>query len=229
MKFLTSKLFKPQMVTPEQALPGRETPVLKGSQMHAVLGGDMLREPSADEEVLYLAGGCYWGVEEIYWEIPGVKETSAGFMGGYTPNPTYDEVCTGLTGHAETVRVVYDPSEVSAAELLKTFFEFHDPTSLNQQGNDVGTQYRSAIYFTTPEQGETAREMAGEYEKVLAKAHGEATIVTEMKNADQAGPFYAAEIEHQQYLHKNPFGYRCHSRTGLACPMPGAGPLATGE
>ncbi|MDK8782241.1 peptide-methionine (S)-S-oxide reductase MsrA, partial [Actinotignum timonense] len=146
------------------------------------------------------------------------------YMGGTTPNPTYAEVCTGRTGHAETVRVVFDPRELPLEKLLQLFFESHDPTSLNRQGNDVGTQYRSAIFTTTDTQERTARAMIAGYEDVLRQA-GRGAIVTEVVPALAAGPFYLAEEEHQGYLHKVPHGYQCHARTGIACPLPGAGPL----
>ncbi|MCI7551710.1 MAG: peptide-methionine (S)-S-oxide reductase MsrA [Actinomycetaceae bacterium] len=215
----------PTMVSPEEALPGRKDPVLPHPHPHTVLGTDILAEPKGGEEVIYLAGGCYWGVEEIYWQTPGVVATAVGFMGGYTPNPTYREVTTGRTGHTETVRVVYDPAKLSTPEVIKTFMEMHDPTSLNRQGNDIGTQYRSAIFTTTPQQLETAQQMANAYEEKLAEL-GRGKIVTEIKRVDEAGAFYPAEDEHQQYLDKNPYGYRCHSASGISCPMPGTGPLA---
>lgn len=214
------------MVDPAHALPGRATPVLPENRApHAVLYGDMLREPTGCEEVIYLAGGCYWGIEEIMWQLPGVRETAVGFMGGFTPHPTYEEVCTGLTGHTETVRVLFDPREISVAELLKTFWESHDPTTVNRQGNDVGTQYRSAVFFTRADQGAIARHMCARYAATL-KQHGKAEIATQIAAAADVSPFYPAEEYHQQYLHKNPFGYRCHAATGIACPMPGTGPLA---
>ncbi|MDD7466111.1 MAG: peptide-methionine (S)-S-oxide reductase MsrA [Actinomycetaceae bacterium] len=215
----------PQMVSPEQALPGRDTSVLAGQRVHAVLGGDMMRAPVGDEQVLYVAGGCYWGVEEIMWQLPGVRETAVGFMGGFTPNPTYEEVCTGLTGHTETVRVLFDPHEIAVDSVLKTFWESHDPTTINRQGNDIGTQYRSAIFFTNPQHGIIATQMRAAYADVLT-AHGKGDIVTEIMAAAQAGAFYPAEEYHQQYLHKNPHGYRCHAATGMSCPIPGASPLA---
>ncbi|MBM7824813.1 peptide-methionine (S)-S-oxide reductase [Arcanobacterium pluranimalium] len=218
---------EPTMVSKDEALPGRATPVLTHPQPHLVLGSDLLAEPNSEQSLLYLAAGCYWGVEEIYWKIPGVVSTSVGFMGGYTPNPTYQEVCTGQTGHTETVRVVFNENQVSTAQILKTFFECHDPTTHNRQGNDVGTQYRSAIFMTTPQQRELAQAMLTSYEAVLQEAHGQdAKIVTEILDA-QDYPFYLAEDDHQQYLYKNPNGYRCHTKSGMACPLPGSGPLAS--
>ncbi|MFC5370674.1 peptide-methionine (S)-S-oxide reductase MsrA [Arcanobacterium bovis] len=239
------------MVAPEDALPGRSVPVLPAPKPHLVLGTDLLAEPAPSQSLIYLAAGCYWGVEEIFWNVPGVVSTSVGFMGGYTPNPTYQEVCTGQTGHTETVRVVFDESRVSTAQILKTFFECHDPTSLNRQGNDVGTQYRSAIFTTTPQQHELAQAMLASYEAVLREAtHGngvgvgkasadgvgktsgkdtagreDVKIVTEIMDSHGLS-FYLAEDDHQQYLFKNPHGYRCHVKSGMACPLPGSGPLA---
>lgn len=214
---------EPTMVEPENALAGRSVPVLPHPQPHLVLGTPLLADPDEGQQVLYLAAGCYWGVEEIMWDIDGVSSTAVGFMGGYTPNPTYGEVCSGLTGHTETVRVVV--SDEALPVVLKTFWECHDPTTLNRQGNDLGTQYRSAIFFTTPEQEALATRSRDDYNKVLADA-GRGEIVTEIRSAEDAGEFYLAEDEHQQYLIKVPNGYRCHAVTGLACPMPGAGPLA---
>ena len=183
----------------------------------------MLAEPGPGEELIYLASGCFWGAEKLAWEA-GTLSTAVGYMGGTTPNPTYAEVCTGRTGHAETVRVVFDPRVLPLEKLLQLFFESHDPTSLNRQGNDVGTQYRSAIFTTTDIQERTARAMIAGYEGVL-RAAGRGAIVTEVVPALAAGPFYLAEEEHQGYLHKVPHGYQCHARTGIACPLPGAGPL----
>lgn len=216
---------RPEMVKPEDALPGRENAINPNPQKHAILGTDVLAEPGENQEVIFLAGGCYWGVEEIYWQMPGVVSTAVGFMGGYTPHPTYREVCTGETGHTETVRVVFDKTTTDVGAILKTFYEMHDPTSLNKQAGDIGTQYRSAVFYTTHEQGHTAVAMRDAYEKVL-RAAGKGEIVTEFKSADSAGPFYLAEDDHQQYLHKVPNGYRCHSESGLPCPLPGSGPLA---
>ncbi|USR79196.1 peptide-methionine (S)-S-oxide reductase MsrA [Arcanobacterium pinnipediorum] len=204
-------------------LPDNPTPVLPHPKPHTVLGSDLMAEPQPGQQVIYLAGGCYWGVEEIMWQLPGVVSTAVGFMGGQTANPTYRQVCSGLTGHTETVRVV--ASDEAIPQIIKTFWEMHDPTSLNRQGNDVGTQYRSAIFVTTQAQQELVDESVSAYSQVLSQA-GQGEIVTEILPAQQAGPFYLAEDEHQQYLDKNPFGYRCHAATGMPCPMPGSGPLA---
>lgn len=218
---------KTAMVAPEDALPGRDAPVLPHPSPHTVLGTPLLAEPLEGQGVIYLASGCFWGAEKVAWEA-GAYATAVGYMGGYTPNPTYEEVCTGRTGHTETVRVVYDPTFLSLEELLKVFFESHDPTSLNRQGGDIGTQYRSAIFTTTQNQEDTARVMLAGYERVLAEA-GLGGIVTQIIPASRAGAFYLAEDYHQQYLQKNPNGYQCHARTGLPCPLPGASPLATGS
>jgi peptide-methionine (S)-S-oxide reductase len=201
---------KTTMVERADALPGRDTP-LPVPERHAVLGTP-LQGPWPDGlEVLYVAMGCFWGAERIFWRIPGVHSTAAGYMGGWTPNPTYEETCTARTGHAEAVQVVYDPAEVDVEILLKAFWEDHDPTTPNRQGNDVGTQYRSAIYTTTPAQLAAARASAERYQAALTAA-GEGTITTEILPREQAGDgvFYFAEAYHQQYLHKNPGGYCNH-------------------
>ncbi|VDG75861.1 methionine sulfoxide reductase A [Actinobaculum suis] len=210
-----------------EALPGRAEPVNPHPAPHPVLGTLPLTAPAPGQGLIYLASGCYWGAEELYWKA-GAVSTAVGFMGGFTPNPTYAEVCTGRTGHAETVRVVYSEDSLPLAELLQLFFESHDPTTANRQGNDVGTQYRSAIFTTTPEQATLASSMLHAYQEVLTAA-GKGEITTELRSASEAGPFYLAEEEHQAYLFKVPHGYRCHARTGLPCPLPGAGPLAAGN
>lgn len=208
------------------SLPGREESVLPNPLPHTVLGTDILAEPAEGQEVIYLASGCFWGAEKVAWEL-GADSTCVGYMGGTTPNPTYREVCTGATGHTETVRVLFTPAKLPLAKLLQAFFESHDPTSLNRQGNDVGTQYRSAIFPTTAAQRALAEQMAAGYEEVLDRS-GFGKIVTEIVNADTAGPFYPAEDYHQQYLDKNPDGYQCHAKTGMPCPLPGSGPLGQG-
>ena len=215
----------PGMVSPEEALPGREEVILTEPQPHTVLGTAILAEPDENQEIIYLASGCFWGAEKLAWEL-GADSTAVGYMGGYTPNPTYEEVCTGKTGHAETVRVLFTPEKLPLEKLLQAFFESHDPTSLNKQGGDSGTQYRSAIFTTTQEQEDLAHQMIDGYQKALTAA-GKGTIVTEVVPVFSAGPFYPAEDYHQQYLDKNPNGYQCHARTGVACPLPGSGPLAS--
>lgn len=203
---------KPQMVTPEQALPGRDVPVLDPIPRHEVLGLP-LDEVPAGSEVAYFAMGCFWGVERLFWETDGVLNTAAGYIGGFTPNPTYRETCTGSTGHTEVVQVVFDPTRVSYESLLKLFWENHDPTTANRQGNDIGTQYRSGIYTTSDAQLEAARRTAKVFQAELTAA-GYEEITTELA-PDQ--PFYYAEVEHQQYLHKNPNGYCPVHATGVKC------------
>jgi len=170
--------------------------------------------PGLDQAVFGL--GCFWGAERLFWTLPGVYTTAVGYAGGITPNPTYEEVCSGRTGHAEVVLVVYDPAETSFAALLKTFWEAHDPTQGMRQGNDVGTQYRSAIYASTPEQRRAAEESRTAYERSLKRA-GYAAVTTEIADAP---PFYYAEDYHQQYLAKNPNGYCGLAGTGVVCPLP---------
>lgn len=165
----------------------------------------------------YFATGCFWGAERRFWNMPGVISTRVGYMGGATINPTYEEVCTGKTLHAEIVEVNYDPNLISYQRLCEEFWVMHDPTSLNQQGGDIGTQYRSSIYFTTAEQGAIAASSKSEYQSALS-AEGIGEIVTEICSADGA-TFYPAEEYHQRYLAKNPNGYDCHSSTGVAYPI----------
>jgi peptide-methionine (S)-S-oxide reductase len=186
----------------DQALPGRNTP-LPISGRHFV-NGSQIKQPAAgglEEAVFGL--GCFWGAERKFWQIPGVVTTAVGYAGGYTPNATYEEVCSGGTGHTEVVRVIYDPGKVSYEALLKAFWESHDPTQGMRQGNDVGSQYRSAIYYTTDAQKQAAEEGKRRYQDALSKAH-RATITTEIREAPE---FYYAEEYHQQYLAKNPNGY----------------------
>lgn len=208
---------KTTMVTPEQALPGRDTtpPV---SDRHAVLGTPLQGPWPSGHEVLYLGMGCFWGAERIFWSLPGVYSTAAGYMGGFTPNPTYEEVCTGRTGHNEAVQVVYDPERVDIDTLLKAFWENHDPTQGMRQGNDVGTQYRSGIYPTTEAQRLAAEASRTGYQQSLDEA-GYGKITTEIVDAAEAGTFYLAEDYHQGYLHKNPNGYCNHG----FCQVPYAG------
>ena len=204
---------KTEMVEPEQALPGRvsEMPV---PEAHHVLGTP-LRPPFPDGlEQIVVGMGCFWGAERKFWEAGGVYTTAVGYAGGYTPNPTYEEVCSGRTGHTEVVLVVFDPEVTSYEAMLKVFWENHDPTQGMRQGNDVGTQYRSAVYTFSPAQHEAAlasREMFG---KALREA-GHGDITTEIA---EAGAFYYAEDYHQQYLAKNPYGYCGIGGTGVTCP-----------
>ena len=203
------------MVDSASALPGRNRVIFTVPTSHAVLGSPLHPE-DGDLERIYLAMGCFWGAEELYWQLPGVAATSVGYMGGFTAHPTYEEVCTGLTGHTETVFVAYRPAEVSTFDILKVFWENHDPTQGYRQGNDVGTQYRSAIFYTTAEQESVAVATRDSYARVVA-ARGYPEITTEIVPAADA-IYYPAEDYHQQYLYKVPNGYRCHANTGLALP-----------
>ncbi len=206
---------KTELVSPDQALPGRPERPFQLAEKHRVLDAPVLTDDVPDgHEVAIFGLGCFWGAEEIYWQLPGVWSTSVGYAGGVTPHPSYDEVCSGRTGHTEAVRIVYDPTKIAYADLVKQFFEVHDPTQGMRQGNDVGTQYRSAIYVTTPEQEQTARELTEVYGAEL-KRRRLGDITTEVKPAPT---YYYAEDPHQQYLAKNPFGYRCHSNTGVKFP-----------
>ena len=207
---------KTQMVTPEDALPGRSEPGFQVPETHAVLGNP-LKPPFPDGiEVAYFALGCFWGAERLFWELDGVYSTAVGYQNGTTPNPTYEEVCSGKTGHAEAVMVAYDPAQVSYEDLLKVFFEEHDPTQGMRQGNDVGTQYRSGIYFVNDAQKETAERVRDSYDADLRSA-GKESVTTEI---EPAGPFYYAEDYHQQYLYKVPNGYCGLKGTGVVCTIP---------
>lgn len=197
---------------PESALPGREK-AISLNYTHAVFGTDM-RDVPAGCEVVWLALGCFWGAERLFWQLGGVKSTAAGYAGGYTENPTYEEVCSGLTGHTEIVQVVYNPSEVSLAHLLKVFWEAHDPTQGMRQGNDIGTQYRSAIYVNELALPEVKQSFKTYQKQLLAKGYGD--ITTEIATMK---PFFYAEQYHQQYLHKNPNGYCGLKGTGAVCPV----------
>ncbi|MEJ7794956.1 MAG: peptide-methionine (S)-S-oxide reductase MsrA [Nocardioides sp.] len=207
---------KTDLVTADEALRGRDTrPWQLGD--HVVLKTPVVTDEVPDGHEAAIFGlGCFWGAEEIFWQLPGVWSTSAGYAGGHSTHPTYEEVCSGRTGHTEAIRVVFDPSVVSYADLVKRFFEVHDPTQGMRQGNDVGTQYRSAIYWSTPEQEQTARDLTKVYGDELARRRlGDLT--TEIRSASET-PYYYAEDPHQQYLAKNPFGYRCHANTGVNFP-----------
>lgn len=206
-----------QIVAEADALPGREEALTVAPQ-NIVTGRPMVPPFPGDLEQIVLALGCFWGAEKWMWERDGVWTTAVGYAGGWTENPTYEEVCTGSTGHTESVLVVYDPAVVSAAELLVSFFEAHDPTSGNRQGNDIGTQYRSAVYATTDAQLDDARRVADRYGRDLAAA-GFGAVTTEIGMLDQVrgGRFYYAEDYHQQYLVKNPGGYCPVHATGVAC------------
>src|SRR5690625_4932429 len=174
---------EPRMVSREEALPGRAAPSFSAPQHHEALDAPLQGPWPEDTEVLYVAMGCFWGAERIFWRLDGVVSTAAGYMGGFTPYPTYEEVCTGRTGHTEAVQVVYDPARIDAEQLLKAFWENHDPTTPNRQGNDVGTQYRSAIYWTTPQQQRAAEATKEAFGQVLADA-GHGPIATELASAE---------------------------------------------
>ncbi len=199
---------KPSMPSAETALAGRETPVAVPSR-HEVLGTPMTGPFPEGSEQLVVAMGCFWGAERIFWKLPGVITTAAGYAGGYTPNPSYEQTCTGRTGHTEAVLVVYDPALVDVDVLLKAFWENHDPTQEDGQGNDHGTQYRTALYPTTDAQLTAVKASRERYQAALTAA-GFGRITTEVRPFDEAGPFYYAEAYHQQYLHKNPGGYCNH-------------------
>jgi peptide-methionine (S)-S-oxide reductase len=222
MSFLFRK--HTSMVDAASALPGRESPVLAGGT-HAVLGTPLHPPfPPGTEQAIF-ALGCFWGAERIFWQLPGVYVTAVGYAGGFTPNPTYEEVCSGRTGHAEAVLAVFEPQAISYEELLRRFWEGHDPTQGMRQGNDVGTQYRSAIYWTTEAQREAADASRQSYQQVLG-ASGYGQITTEIEQAAAVGTasgggaaFFYAEDYHQQYLHKNPGGYCGLGGTGVSCPV----------
>ena len=205
---------KSEIPLPEDALPGREERIPVPSR-HEV-NGHPLTPPFPDGYEQAVFGlGCFWGAERIFWQAPGVFTTAVGYAGGLTPNPTYEEVCSGRTGHAEVVLVVFDPAKTSYEELLRIFWESHNPTQGMRQGNDVGTQYRSAIYVDSDEQREAAEASRERYQQALtARRFGE--ITTEIADA---GPFYYAEPYHQQYLAKNPYGYCGLGGTGVSCPV----------
>ena len=217
---MTSSLFgssaKSRLVTPDEALPGRPTRTFNVPTRHEVLGTP-LEGPFPDGmSILYLGFGCFWGAEKRLWRVPGVYTTAVGYQGGISPNPSYEEVCSGRTGHAENVLVVYDSAIVSTYDILKVFWENHDPTQGFRQGNDIGTQYRSALYWTTDEQADIAQRTRDAYDAVL-QARGYGGVTPELGSA-QGLPFFYAEDYHQQYLYKNPRGYDCHAETGIALP-----------
>ena len=211
MLFAKKSLDLPTAAT---ALPGRAQ-ALPTAQNHFI-NGAALKGPYAEGlEVAVLAMGCFWGVERIFWKIPGVKVTAVGYAAGVTPNPTYEEVCSGRTGHTEVVKVVFDPAQVSYEALLKAFWENHDPTQGMRQGNDIGTQYRSGVYTLSPEQAQVAEASRAAYQAALS-ARGLGTITTEIMPAPE---FFYAEDYHQQYLAKNPNGYCGIGGTGVVCPI----------
>lgn len=204
-----------RMPTSDEALKGRPTPLFPTRETHTVLGTEVSEEPPPGFEEAIFALGCFWGAERKFWELPGVHTTAVGYTSGITENPTYEEVCTGRTGHTEAVRVVFDPTKITYTDLLKTFWENHDPTQGYRQGADVGTQYRSAIAYTTPAQKAAAEASRDAYQEVLNKA-GYGAITTEITPATR---FFYAEPYHQQYLDKNPAGYCGIGGTGVSCPI----------
>ena len=203
-----------EIPAPDPALPGRSEPIAT-AETHFVNGAPLKGPYPASHAQVQFGMGCFWGTERVFWTLPGVAVTAAGYAAGATPNPTYEEVCSGLTGHNEVVLVVYDPEAIAFETLLKAFWENHDPTQGMRQGNDVGTQYRSGIYTTAPEQRAAAEASKTAYGEALA-ARGRGPITTEILDA---GPFYFAEDHHQQYLAKNPGGYCGLGGTGIACPI----------
>jgi peptide-methionine (S)-S-oxide reductase len=207
---------KLEIPAPEQALTGRPEPMPVVAR-HTVLGTSLTGPWPEHAEVAVFGMGCFWGAEKMFWKIPGVISTSVGYAGGSTPNPTYEEVCSGYTGHAEVVQVVYDPAKVRYADLLKVFWENHDPTQGMRQGNDIGTQYRSAVYTTTEQQLAEAIASRDEFAPTV-RAAGLGEITTEIRPLDT---YYFAEDYHQQYLSdaKNPYGYCNHGPNGLSCPV----------
>jgi len=205
---------KTEMITPEQALPGRAAPMPTAERHH--VNGQPLQQPAAGGlQEAFFALGCFWGAERKFWQTPGVVVTAVGYQGGFTPNPTYEEVCSGRTGHTEVVRVLFDPAKVSFERLLQVFWESHDPTQGMRQGNDIGTQYRSAIYVTSEAQKTAADASRAAFQAAL-RAQGYGDITTEIAPAPE---FYYAEDYHQQYLSKNPNGYCGIGGTGVACPI----------
>ncbi|WP_433176673.1 peptide-methionine (S)-S-oxide reductase MsrA [Actinoallomurus sp. CA-150999] len=207
---------KTKMISPDEALPGRDTS-MPVAERHTVLGTPLAPPYPPGTAIAEFGEGCFWGVERAFWKIPGVVSTAVGYAGGYTENPTYEEVCSGLTGHAEVVRVVYDPAKISYEQLLKAFWEGHDPTQGMRQGNDVGTQYRSVIFYRDDAERDAALASRDAYQKVLTES-GYGEITTEIV---PAGEFYFAEDYHQQYLSdaKNPNGYCGVGGTGVSCPV----------
>ena len=207
---------KSRMPEPERALPGRKTAAFEVPDTHFVNGNRIQPPFPAGLEEAMFGLGCFWGAERKFWQAPGVYSTAVGYAGGYTPNATYEEVCSGLTGHNEVVKVWFDPKKTSYEALLKVFWESHDPTQGMRQGNDVGTQYRSAVYTFSPQQAALAEASHETYQRQLDAA-GMGKITTEIR---EAPPFYFAEDYHQQYLAKNPYGYCGLGGTGVSCPLP---------
>ena len=212
---LAAQHFKQRLPRPEEALKGRPAPIDRPTT-HAALETPLAAPWPEGVELAYFGLGCFWGAERLFWRLEGVYSTAVGYQGGLTENPTYEEVCSGRTGHNEVVLVAYTPTQISYAALLQAFWEAHDPTQGMRQGNDIGTQYRSAIYWTSEAQRAQAEESAARYGAAL-QAAGRGAITTELRAAP---PFYYAEAYHQQYLHKNPDGYCGLRGTGVACALP---------
>ncbi|MGR4989654.1 peptide-methionine (S)-S-oxide reductase MsrA [Vibrio rotiferianus] len=206
-------LNKQTMISIEDALPGRETP-MQIDDAHFVNQSSLIAQPQANQQQILLGMGCFWGAERLFWQLDGVLSTSVGYAGGYTPNPTYEEVCSGKTGHTEVVRVVFDERVISLEQLLAVFWEKHDPTQGMRQGNDLGTQYRSAVYTYSQEQQNAAEKSKLQYQQALHEEQ-RSSITTEIQSA---GPYYFAETYHQQYLAKNPNGYCGLGGTGICFP-----------
>ncbi|AKP35398.1 peptide-methionine (S)-S-oxide reductase MsrA [Yersinia aleksiciae] len=204
---------KSAVIDAANALPGRLTP-MPVATLHVVNGHSMTHIPEGMDVAIF-AMGCFWGVERLFWQQPGVYSTGVGYSGGYTPNPTYHEVCSGRTAHAEVVRVVFDPAIISYKQLLQIFWENHDPAQGMRQGGDIGTQYRSAIYVLTPEQEAQANESKAQFQQAMAQAGDHRAITSEIA---VALPFYYAEDDHQQYLYKNPHGYCGLGGIGVCMP-----------
>ena len=213
MSFILGRI-KSKMVDPERALPGRDE-AMPVPARHEVLGNPIAPPFPEGLERAVFGMGCFWGAERLFWQADGVWTTAVGYAGGYTPNPTYEEVCSGSTGHAEVVLVVFDPARTSYEDMLRVFWEGHDPTQGMRQGNDLGTQYRSAIYFENEAQREAAERSRAMYQERL-EGSGYGEITTEIA---ASGPFYYAEDYHQQYLAKNPNGYCGLGGTGVSCPV----------
>lgn len=210
--------YRAPRVTVETALAGGRHPVLPDPKPHVVLGTPLTGPWREGQAELVVGMGCYWGAERLFWATEGVESTAVGFAGGYTPNPTYRETCTGRTGHTEAVRIVYDPQRVSTAELLRIMFENHDPTQGDRQGNDVGSQYRSAVYALDAEQLAQAEKAVEAWQPAFTeRGFGPITTDVALLADTPAGEFYLAEDEHQQYLAKNPDGYCNHGPNGVSC------------
>jgi peptide-methionine (S)-S-oxide reductase len=207
---------KSKVPTADEALPGRESPGFPIAETHAVNGASLVPPWPEGAQTAVFGMGCFWGAERLFWTLPGVITTAVGYAGGVTPNPSYEEVCSGRTGHAEVVLVVFDPQRITFDDLLKVFFEEHDPTQGMRQGNDFGTQYRSAILYADEDQRERAEGARDRYASALDQ-RGLGPVTTEIA---PAGPFYYAEEYHQQYLHKVPNGYCGLAGTGVSCPAP---------